>query len=46
LGTVDKTALVKPLGSAEFVNPGTYYIEVSAFAFQDSSPFVLTVTLP
>lgn len=46
LGTVDKTATVRPLGSREFVQPGTYYIEVSPYDSNDSSPFTLTVTAP
>ncbi len=46
LGTVDKTASVTPLGSAQFVDPGTYYIEVSAFDLNNSSSFTLTVTTP
>ena len=34
------------IGSREFVEPGTYYIEVSAYDFNDSSPFTLTVNSP
>ncbi len=41
-GTDDKVIVVEP-GLAEFVNAGSYYIEVSAHEFEASSPFSLTV---
>jgi hypothetical protein len=44
-GAVDKVVVVEP-GVTEFVEPGPYYIEVSAEDFQASSPFTLTVTVP
>jgi hypothetical protein len=46
LGTVDKTDQATPLGSKAFLGPGTTFIEVSPENFQDSSPFIPTVTAP
>lgn len=41
-GTDDKVLVVGP-GLADFVNAGSYYIEVSGQDYRESSPFVLTV---
>lgn len=46
LGTADKSAEAIPLGTAEFVDPGTQHIEVSAFDFNASSPVTLTDATP
>jgi hypothetical protein len=44
-GAVDKAVVVEP-ALEDFVNAGTYYIEVSAEDFGASSPFTLTVRIP
>jgi hypothetical protein len=44
-GIEDKTILVEP-ALTDYVNPGPYYIEVSAQDFRASSPFTLTVHVP
>jgi len=41
-GAVDKVVVVEP-ALADYVNPGPYYIEVSAEDFRASSPFTLSV---
>ncbi len=41
-GTGAKSVVAEP-GLEDFVNPGSYYIEVSANDFEESSPFTLTV---
>jgi hypothetical protein len=41
-GVQDKTVVIGP-ARADHVNPGPYYIEVSAEDFQESSPFTLAV---
>jgi hypothetical protein len=44
-GEVDRVVVVEP-ALEDFVNPGTYYIEVSAEDFDASSTFTLTVHIP
>jgi hypothetical protein len=44
-GIEDKTILIEP-ALTDYVNPGPYYIEVSAQDFRASSPFTLTVQVP
>jgi hypothetical protein len=44
-GEVDRVVVVEP-ALEDFVNPGTYYIEVSAEDFDASSTFTLTVRIP
>jgi hypothetical protein len=44
-GVEDKVVVVLP-GLSDYVNPGPYYIEVSAQDFQASSPFTLRVGTP
>jgi hypothetical protein len=42
-GTGDKAVVIEP-GLADYVDAGSYYIEVSPNDFTESSPFTLTVT--
>lgn len=44
-GIEDKVVIVEP-ALADYVNPGPYYIEVSAEDFRESSPFTLSVRTP
>ncbi len=44
-GTEDKVVVVEP-ALADYVNPGPYYIEVSAEDFRASSPFTLSAHIP
>ena len=46
IGTDDKTVVIGP-GAADYLAPGSYYIEVSSYLISDdpvSSPFTLTAT--
>jgi hypothetical protein len=44
-GAEDEVIVVEP-ALADAVNPGHYYVEVSAEDFRDSSPFTLLVSVP
>ena len=44
-GSGEKVVVIEPV-RADYVNPGPYYIDVSAEDFRSSSPFTLRVRIP